>query len=368
MKRQKGLRKVLILGTGKIGSLIACLLSGSKNYEIDLASRRPESASALIHDLQLDSVANHRVDAADTDALAELMGHKRFDAVISALPYHRNAVVAELAARHAINYFDLTEDIAVTRRIREISAGSDTVFMPQCGLAPGFINIVANDLMGGFTALDTVKLRVGALPQNSSNMLKYALLWSTEGVINEYCEPGEAIEGGQLCTTMPLEGLESITLDGVAYEAFNTSGGLGNLAQAYNGTVQTLNYKTIRYPGHCQAFKLLLKDLKLNQDRDTLQRILENALPMTVQDVVIVYVSASGYREEGFIEDSFVRKIYPQQINGRTWSAIQVATAAGLCGVLDVVLSDPARYRGFIPQESVPLSRFMETPYGHYYA
>lgn len=361
-------RKVLILGTGRIGSLVAGLLAASKDYELDIASRRPGVASALVHDLQLTNTTAHEVDATDIDALAGLMGRKRFDAVISALPYHGNVAVAELAASLAVNYFDLTEDIAVTHRIREISVSTDTVFMPQCGLAPGFINIVANDLMGRFAKLDTVKLRVGALPQSSTNMLKYALLWSTEGVINEYCEPGEAIEGGQLCTTMPLEGLESITLDGVAYEAFNTSGGLGNLAQAYNGTVQTLNYKTIRYPGHCQAFKLLLKDLKLNQDRDTLQRILENALPMTVQDVVIVYVSASGYREEGFIEDSFVRKIYPQQINGRTWSAIQVATAAGLCGVLDVVLSDPARYRGFIPQESVPLSRFMETPYGHYYA
>lgn len=361
-------RTVLILGTGKVGSLVAALLSASGDYQLDIASRRSAAVTALIHDLQLADTTAHGVDVTDVDALSGLMERKRFDAVISALPYHRNVVVAELAARHAVNYLDLTEDIAVTRRIREISGGTDTVFMPQCGLAPGFINIVANDLMGRFTTLDTVKLRVGALPQNSTNMLKYALLWSTEGVINEYCEPCDAIVDGELCTLMPLQGLESIILDGVAYEAFNTSGGLGNLAQAYNGTVQTLNYKTIRYPGHCEAFRLLLEDLKLNQDRDTLKRILENALPATMQDVVIVYVSASGYRDGKFIEDSFVRKIYPQQINGIPWSAIQVATAAGLCGVLDIVLSDPGRYRGFVPQESIPLSRFMDTPYGHYYA
>jgi saccharopine dehydrogenase-like NADP-dependent oxidoreductase len=360
-------RRVLILGSGKIGSLIACLLSASKNYQLDLASRRPEVASALIGDLQLEGADAHGVDAADTGALAQLMGSKRFDAVVSALPFHRNAAVAELAAGHGINYFDLTEDIAVTRRVREISAGADTVFMPQCGLAPGFINIVANDLMGRFTELDTVKLRVGALPQNSANMLKYALLWSTEGVINEYCEPCEAIVAGQPRSVMPLDGLETITLDGVVYEAFNTSGGLGNLAQAYKGRVQSLDYKTIRYPGHCQSFRLLLHDLKLNKDRDTLKRILENALPTTIQDVVLVYVSASGKREGAFVEESFVRKIHPQQINGKPWSAIQVATAAGLCGVLDIVLSDPASYRGFIPQESIPLSRFMETSYGHYY-
>ena len=135
----------------------------------------------------------------------------------------------------------------------------------------------------------------------------------------------------------------------------------------YNGRVQTLNYKTIRYPGHCQAFKLLLNDLNLNQDRDTLKRILENALPSTLQDVVLVYVSVSGKREGKLIEDSYVRKIYPQQIKGRVWSAIQVATAAGLCSVLDIVLSDRAHYRGFTPQESIALTRFMDNPYGHYY-
>ncbi len=360
-------RKVLILGAGKIGSLIACLLSASKDYELDLASRRPEIAKGLIDNLQLGNVTAHGVDAGDADGLGKLMGSQRFDAVISALPYHRNSLVAELAASLGINYFDLTEDITVTRHIREIGEGAATVFMPQCGLAPGFISIVANDLMGRFTELDTVKLRVGALPQNTSNALKYALLWSTEGIINEYIEPCEAIVGGKPRTLMPMEGLESITLDGATYEAFNTSGGLGSLAQTYSGKVQTLNYKTIRYPGHCQAFKLLLDDLKLNLDRDTLKRILENALPSTLQDVVLVYVSVSGKREGGFIEDSYVRKIYPREIKGRAWSAIQVATAAGLCSVLDIVLSDPANYRGFIPQESISLKRFMDNPYGHYY-
>jgi saccharopine dehydrogenase-like NADP-dependent oxidoreductase len=360
--------QVLILGTGKIGSLIACLLSASDDYQLDLASRSPETASRLIEKLQLGNASARKVDASEGEALAKLMGSKPYDAVISALPYHRNTAVAELAATLGINYFDLTEDVGVTRHISNIAESTATVFMPQCGLAPGFINIVANELMGRFTELDTVKLRVGALPQNSSNALKYALLWSTEGVINEYCEPCEAIVDGQPRTLMPLGGLENITLDGVTYEAFNTSGGLGTLAQTYTGKVQSLDYKTIRYPGHCQAFKLLLNDLKLNQDRDTLRRILENALPSTGQDVVIVYVSVSGKREGKTFENSYVRKIYPQQINGKAWSAIQVATAAGLCSVLDIVLSDPAGYRGFIRQESISLTRFMDNRYGQYYA
>jgi len=360
--------RVLILGAGKVGSLIACLLSQSGHYDLDLASRKPGAATHLIDELGLANVTGHQVDASDVDDLTRLMGHKPFDTVISALPYHLNPKVVDLAVTHAINYFDLTEDIAVTRYIRQSCAGKDTVFMPQCGLAPGFVNIVANELMGRFAELDTVKLRVGALPQNTSNALKYALTWSTEGLINQYLNPCEGIEHGQPCTLMPMEGLESLTLEGTAYEAFNTSGGLGTLAQTYAGQVQTMNYKSIRYPGHCQAFKLLLNDLRLGSDRDALKCVLENAIPTTVQDLVLVSVFVNGRREAEFVEESYFRKIYPQEIAGRTWSAIQVATAVGLCGVLAIVLADPDSHRGFVAQESISLAQFMNTPFGQYYA
>jgi saccharopine dehydrogenase-like NADP-dependent oxidoreductase len=360
--------KVLILGAGRIGSLIACLLSRAGNYEVDLASRNPGAASTLIDELRLTSVTGHTLDASDAGDLQRVMAIKPFDAVISALPYHLNPKVVDLASARAINYFDLTEDIAVSRYIRETCAESDTVFIPQCGLAPGFINIVANELMRRFAEIDTVKLRVGALPQHSANALKYALTWSTEGLINECLEPCEGIEHGQPCTLVPMEGLESLILDGTPYEAFNTSGGLGTLAQTYTGRVQTLNYKTIRYPGHCRAFKLLLKELKLDSDREKLKKLIENAIPTTSQDLVLLAVFVNGRRGHELIEESHFRKIYPREIAGRTWSAIQVATAAGMCGVLDTVLGDPGSYRGFVSQESISLAQFMNTPFGQYYA
>jgi saccharopine dehydrogenase-like NADP-dependent oxidoreductase len=360
-------RSVLILGAGKIGGLIACLLSQSGEYDLDLASRRAGVASALIEGLGLTDTTGHSVDAGDGDALEGLITSKPFHAIVSALPYHLNPLVAGLAVKHGVSYFDLTEDLDVTRRIREGRADTPSVLMPQCGLAPGFVNIVANDLMGRFAELDTVKLRVGALPQHASGTLKYALTWSTEGLINEYGNPCEAIERGRACRVLPLEGVEQLILDGVTYEAFNTSGGLGTLAESYEGRVQTMNYKTIRYPGHCQAFRLLLNELKLNGDRATLKRILENAIPRTLQDMVLVYVSASGGQACGFIEESYTARIYPREIAGRTWSAVQVATAAGLCGVLHIVLSRGGDYRGFVSQESIPLADFMATPYGNCY-
>ena len=209
------------------------------------------------------------------------------DAVISSLPYYCNVAVAEAARRAGIHYFDLTEDVEVTRAVRKIADGAAQAFVPQCGLAPGFISIAANELIGHFDELRTVKLRVGALPQHPNNVLKYSLTWSTEGLINEYGNPCEAIVDGRRIEAAPLEGLEEIEIDGTLYEAFNTSGGLGSLAETYGARSQSMDYKTMRYPGHCEQMRLLMNDLKLNHDRGTLKRILENAVPQTLQDVVV---------------------------------------------------------------------------------
>src|SRR5690606_32606933 len=158
---------------------------------------------------------------------------------------------------------------------------------------------------------------------------------------NEYGNPCEAISDGRRIEVPPLEGLEEIEIDGTAYEAFNTSGGLGSLAETYGDRVQTMDYKTMRYPGHCAQMRLLMNDLKLNQDRGTLKRILENAVPQTLQDVVIIYVAVTGKQEGELREENYVKKIYPHLIANRLWSAIQVTTASGICAVVDLVLNNP---------------------------
>src|SRR5213079_3198697 len=134
-------------------------------------------------------------------------------------------------------YFDLTEDVATSDAVAEIAecAAEGQIFMPQCGLAPGFISIVANDLVDWFERIETVKMRVGALPQFPTGELKYNLTWSTDGLINEYCNPCEAIIDGDLRESLALEEIEAFSLDGVAYEAFNTSGGLGTLCETLSG-------------------------------------------------------------------------------------------------------------------------------------
>jgi saccharopine dehydrogenase-like NADP-dependent oxidoreductase len=129
-----------------------------------------------------------------------------------------------------------------------------------------------------------------------------------------------------------------------------------------------MDYKTMRYPGHCAQMRLLMNDLKLNQDRATLKRILENAVPQTLQDVVIVYVAVTGRQSGELREENYVSKIYPQMIAGRLWSAIQVTTAAGVTAVVDLVLKTPGRYRGFVRQEDFHLVDVLDNRFGRHYA
>jgi len=359
---------VLILGAGKIGALISGLLAESGSYQVHLADVSGAAANAVVQAHGLSNLQAHTLDAADPAALDAHLKRYPAHAVISSLPFYCNVAVAEAARRSGIHYFDLTEDVEVTRAVRRISEGSQQAFVPQSGLAPGFISIAANELIGHFDELRTVKLRVGALPQHPHNVLKYSLTWSTEGLINEYGNPCEAIVDNRRIEVAPLEGLEEIELDGTLYEAFNTSGGLGSLGETYGARTQNMDYKTMRYPGHCAQMRLLMNDLKLNHDRDTLKRILENAVPQTLQDVVVIYVAVTGKQDGELREESYVNKVYPQVIAGRLWSAIQVTTASGIASVVDLVLSDNGRYRGFVRQEDFRLLDVLQNRFGKHYA
>ena len=237
--------RITLLGAGHIGQTIARLLGTSGDYDLTVVDR---SATALAR-LAQEPVTTRQAETADAAALLQVLRGQ--DAVVNALPYHLATLAAAQARQAGCHYFDLTEDVApalkseyvaATRAIKQLAEGAATVFMPQCGLAPGFIGIVANHLAQGFDSLHEVKMRVGALPAFPTNALKYNLTWSVDGLINEYCHPCEAIRGGRNIEVLPLEGMEHFSLDGTEYEAFNTSGGLGTLCETLAGRVQTLDY------------------------------------------------------------------------------------------------------------------------------
>ncbi|HXU74865.1 MAG TPA: saccharopine dehydrogenase C-terminal domain-containing protein, partial [Polyangia bacterium] len=230
-----------------------------------------------------------------------------------------------------------------------------------------FVSIVANDLAKGFDTLRDVQMRVGALPIYPTNALKYNLTWSTDGLINEYCNPCEAIIDGALMETLALEEIEAFSLDGIAYEAFNTSGGLGTLCDSLKGRVENLNYKTVRYPGHRDIVKTLIRDLRLGQRRDILKDVLETAIPMTLQDVVLIFVTVSGMKGGRLTQQTYAKKIYSQVVNGQHLSAIQVTTAAGICAMVDLLVGGKLPQRGFVRQEDASLADFLANRFGRYY-
>jgi saccharopine dehydrogenase-like NADP-dependent oxidoreductase len=357
------MHRIAIVGAGKIGHMIADLLGHCGDYQVAVIDKSSAQLERIRAAAPVECLA---IDVADQAAVARALAGRY--AVLSAAPFHVTGKIAAAAAQAGVHYLDLTEDVANTRRVRALAASARSAFIPQCGLAPGFITIVGYDLARHFDQLQDVRLRVGALPQYPSNALNYNLTWSTDGVINEYCEPCEEIANGELVMAPPLEEREEFSLDGVTYEAFNTSGGVGTLCETLRGRVQNLNYRTIRYPGHAAIMKALLQDLRLRERRDVLRDILENALPTTLQDVVIIFVTVTGMKKGGLVQETYANKIYGQKINGVQRSAIQLTTAAGICGVLDLLAQGRLPQQGFIRQEDVPLEDFLGNRFGRIFA
>jgi len=355
---------VLLLGSGKIGRMIAWMLARSGDYQVRVADSDPHMLDRV---KQQSPVETLTIDASDMNQLAAAM--QGCQSVISALSFRLNPMVAEAALHAGASYFDLTEDNATARRAAELAANArdGQVFVPQCGLAPGFISIVARHLVDWFDNVDSVRMRVGALPQFPSNAMKYNLTWSTDGLINEYCNTCDAIHDSRRIDALPLEGLEHFSLDGVRYEAFNTSGGLGTLCTALEGKVRELNYRTIRYVGHRDLMSFLLSDLRLAERRDLLKDILERSIPVTFQDVVVTFCAVSGWRKGQLVQLTDARKIYHQTWEGEVWSAIQITTAAGICAVLDLHVAGRLPQRGLVRQEQIDFQEFIGNRFGKHF-
>lgn len=355
------MNKVALLGAGHIGQTIARLLHGSGDYEVTVFDQNPASLAKL----QSEGIGVQTVKGSIDSITRALDGHH---IVVNALPYHLAITAARMAQDAGCHYFDLTEDVAATKEIKHIAAGARTAFMPQCGLAPGFIGIVAHHLTQSFDTLHDVKMRVGALPEFPTNALKYNLTWSVDGLINEYCHPCEAIHDGERIEALPLEGLEHFALDGIEYEAFNTSGGLGTLCETLQGRVRNLDYKTVRYPGHRDLMMFLLRDLQLQREQGTLKDIMRRSMPATMQDVVLVFVTVSGLKGGALVQEVFARKIFAERSGEHALSAIQITTAAGICAAVDLFCNGKLPQRGFIAQESVRLPDFLANRFGRAYA
>lgn len=354
------MNKVLILGAGKIGSTIAKWLNGTGGYDVLIADLDQKA---------LDRLPNLKTALLKPDNLEPLFEGR--SALISALPYSENDKAMQWALHFKTSYFDLSEDVENTAKCKNYASAYATdgqIFMPQCGLAPGFIGILGASLIRKFDWVESVKMRVGALPRHVSTALKYNLSWSTAGLINEYCNDSEAIVNRKLVRLPSLDGMEHFSVDGVEYEAFHTSGGLGTLCETFKNKVRNMDYKTARYPGHRDLMHFLIHGLGFIKRRQELEYLFNREVPLTKQDQVLVYCSAIGQKDGQLIELTDVRKINHRVMFGEDWSAIQLTTAAGMCTAVDLHFSGKLPSKGFVRQEDIKLEDFLANRFGSIYS
>ncbi len=351
------MKKILTLGLGKVGTLVGVLLS--KKYEVTGVDRQKPH-----YDFKL-PFAVVETDVTDTAKMEQLIGEN--DAVVSALPYFLNKAIAKIAHAKGVHYFDLTEDVDTTNYIRELAKTANCVMAPQCGLAPGFIGIIGAHLTKDFTKVRDIELRVGALPKYPNGQLAYSFTWSPAGVINEYINDAEAIHNGERKMVSSLDGFEYINIGGREFEAFTTSGGLGTMCETYEGKVDTLNYKTIRYPGHGKLMRFLIQELIMKNDKKQLTAILENAKPPVKEDVVYIYAVVEGWKGEKIFRNEYFNSFSPLDIGGKEWRAISWTTACSIAAVVEMVDNGSLPSKGFIKQEEIPYDTFMKTENGGLY-
>lgn len=347
------LNKIAVLGLGKVGTLAAKLLHQNGFAVTAFDSRKPQDALPF---------ATQTVDLA-TDAGIHAVTHT-FDAVLSCLPYRLNARIATAAHTSGTHYFDLTEDVPTTKTIIDLSKTSRGLMAPQCGLAPGFVGIVGAAQVGLFEKCRSLRLRVGALPQNPTGLMAYAFNWSPEGVVNEYLNDCEVIEDGVRKTVSSMEWIETVYVEGVMLEAFTTSGGLGTICETFHGKVANVDYKSMRYPGHMRLMNFFFHELLMRERRELAGEILTNAKPPVNNDVVYVHVSSEGTLDGRLQRREFVRAYRPIDIAGAQQTAIAWTTSASVVSVIQMVRDGQLPQRGFLKQEEIPLDKFLATSTG----
>ena len=354
------IKNPLIIGYGGVGGLIAIMLRDIGMKVTALDQRKPKRQPPGIRFIE--------GDVTDSKTLDALL--KKHDAVISCLPFHLTICVAKAAHKAGIFYFDPTEDVKTTETVQKLAKSAKRAMVPQCGLAPGIIGIIGAHLAAKFDegTLRYVKMRVGALPQNPTGQLGYAGNWSLAGLVHEYIADCDVIANGARHKISPLRNHEILRIDGMEYEAFTTSGGLGTMTETFAGKVETLDYKSIRYPGHLAGIKMLLEDLRFRDDPDALVERLGYALPPDDEDRVLIHVSAQGAVHGRLQTKILVAEYDPVTIDHKLYPAILWTTAASIAAVVEMVGKASLPQKGFVKQEDIPLPAFLKTTYGKIFA
>ncbi|MDO8501511.1 MAG: saccharopine dehydrogenase C-terminal domain-containing protein [Gemmatimonadaceae bacterium] len=253
--------KMLVLGAGLQGSACAYdLLQNDEVTEVRLADLDVGHIAPFLAPYSGRRLIPTPLDVRDTDAVRALM--REANAVMSAIPYYFNLDLARLATETGVHFCDLggNTDIVVEQKKLDATARRKGVtVVPDCGLAPGMVNILAQYGISQMDSVDEVKIYVGGLPQNPEPPLNYQIVYSLEGVLDYYTTLSWVVRDGKQTQVKALSEREPVHFDAPVgeLEAFHTAGGLSTMAARYEGRIPTMEYKTLRYPGHAQIMEAI---------------------------------------------------------------------------------------------------------------
>ena len=314
-----------------------------------------------------------RADVQDTEELSYVLSG--VDVAISCVPFKFNYDLAKAALESGSSFCDLGGNEDIVRKqflLDEMAREKELAVIPDCGLAPGMVSILASSAFNDLDETHDIQIRVGGLPVEPRPPLDYAQYFSVEGLISEYTEDSTVIKDGKLLRVASLTDVEELSFQAPfgPLEAFYTSGGISTLPSTLGSKVKNLDFKTIRYPGHCEKMKLL-RDLGLMNSsapssathhvspRQLLCELLEQRLPTAEPDVVLIRVEVRGVKKDLHTEISWEAIDYMDEAN--RLSAMMRNSAFPISIIAQMLANDEIKDRGTLYQElSVPHGRFLE--------
>ena len=364
-------KSIVIAGAGGIGQAVALILAeiSETPFRLFIGNRTFEKAEKVVQWIRLGTSRAVEVYPfhLQTGEIPPTMKEalEAGDVLLDCLPGNLAPAMAGLAKDFGMHYANLTEYVEETGQIAAIAKQAKTAFLLQTGLAPGFVNVLANGLLQRFRLQHGVEkaacvaMKVGALTRHATAPHYYGFTWSPAGVATEYAREAVCIRNFKRTTVPSLSERENIIINGVTYEADLTSGGAADLPDALQDKVRRLDYKTLRYPGHYAWVKEQLNGMPAGRDKIAfLQDRMEACVPHVEEDVVLIYASVEGKDAQGNwqrMEQAY--NLLPQHIGRHKLRAIQATTAAPLAQAASLLLD--TRRKGPVFQSEIDAETFL---------
>ena len=363
---------IIIAGAGGIAEAVGLILAEQSKVapSIFIGNRTLKKAQDVAKWIEQGTTRAASVKAFELNAKklndqAEAIFHQG-DILLDCLPGSLAPQMAAIAKTYHLHYANLTEYVKETDQILALARDAETGFVLQTGLAPGYINVLAHKMFRDFCAdfkVDNVAylgFKVGALTHHAVSPHFYGFTWSPVGVATEYVKDAIVLRNYRKITLGSLSQRAQLIINGVMYEEDLTSGGAADLPEALAGRVRTLDYKTLRHPGHYQWVSDQLKNIGNGEDTiPALQDVMEREIPHVEDDQIVLYAAVEGRDASGVLRRREVSKqIFPQLVGRHMLRAIQVTTAAPMIQCAQLVLE--SNLKGVILQSQIDPDAFLE--------